>query len=311
MKFNLLSRYRNVSRIKVQTTKYLQVVRRPYDNQWTWGPLQKARRKGQQVMDPSDQRGEVILRNLAHDLLSEYECEEFKQILQQFKQTQSVASLCHQIKPLINTTEKLLLLVELSSRIPRGLQEDFHRICSLQFANYETYLRIYTHGNSLLENPRVIAQDSSGKFQIVSQGSEKKFMVNSNQCKNYADMNSQHGTSITSGIYSEHDEMSLKPVDDTDRNSDVFVWAPGHYGTIEPKRPTQVVRDIKNGAVRRVFLARREDGSLGLGIHGGKEYGTDICVNVIDPAGPAASQVSTDCIQGNFCGSLTFTNLKM
>ncbi|XP_021364131.1 uncharacterized protein LOC110457262 isoform X1 [Mizuhopecten yessoensis] len=267
------------------------VLRKPYDNQWTWGPLQKARRKARQPvtkMDSSDQRGEVILRNLAHDLLSEYECDSFKQILHQFKQTQSVATLCHQVKPLINTTEKLLLLVELSSRIPRSLQEDFHRICSLQFANYETYLRIYSHGNALEDNPRVIAQDSSGKFQIVSRGSEKKFMVNSNSYKNYTDINSQHGTSVTSGIYSDHDEESLKPVDDT--NGDVFLWGPGNYGSVEPKKTTKVVKPAVNGAVRRIFLARREDGSLGLGIQGGKEYGTEISVNVLDPEGPAASQ---------------------
>ncbi|XP_060074148.1 uncharacterized protein LOC132553879 [Ylistrum balloti] len=280
------------SRIHVQTTKYFQVLRRPYDTQWTWGPLQKARRKARQPvvrMDSSDQRGEVILRNLAHDLLSEYECEEFKQILYQFKQTQSVATLCHQVKPLINTTEKLLLLVELSSRIPRSLQEDFHRICSLQFANYETYLRIYSHGNSLAENPRVIAQDSSGKFQIVSRGSEKKFMVNSNNYKNYTDINSQHGTSVTSGIYSEHDEESLKPVDDTN-GDDVFLWGSGNYGNTEPRKTSNVVKTSNNGTVRRIFLARREDGSLGLGIQGGKEYGTEISVNVVDPEGPAASQ---------------------
>ncbi|XP_033745245.1 tyrosine-protein phosphatase non-receptor type 13-like isoform X2 [Pecten maximus] len=267
------------------------VLRRPYDTQWTWGPLQKARRKARQPvsrMDSSDQRGEVILRNLAHDLLSEYECEEFKQILHQFKQTQSVATLCHQVKPLINTTEKLLLLVELSSRIPRNLQEDFHRICSIQFANYETYLRIYSHGNSLADNPRVIAQDSSGKFQIVSNGSEKKFMVNSNNYKNYTDINSQHGTSVTSGIYSEHDDESLKPVDDT--SGDVFLWGSGNYGNVEAKKTNNNVKPSVSGTVRRIFLARREDGSLGLGIQGGKEYGTEISVNVLDPEGPAASQ---------------------
>ncbi|XP_069140794.1 uncharacterized protein [Argopecten irradians] len=244
-------------------------------------------------MDSSDQRGEVILRNLAHDLLSEYECEEFRQILHQFKQTQSVATLCHQVKPLINTTEKLLLLVELSSRIPQSLQEDFHRICSIQFANYETYLRIYSHGNSLADNPRVIAQDSSGKFQIVSHGSEKKFMVNSSNYKNYTDVNSQHGTSVTSGIYSEHDDESLKPTDDT--SGDVFLWGSGNYGNagkygnMDAKKTNNSVKPSTNG-VRRIFLARREDGSLGLGIQGGKEYGTEISVNVLDPEGPAASQ---------------------
>nr|XP_022297737.1 tyrosine-protein phosphatase non-receptor type 13-like isoform X4 [Crassostrea virginica]XP_022297738.1 tyrosine-protein phosphatase non-receptor type 13-like isoform X4 [Crassostrea virginica]XP_022297739.1 tyrosine-protein phosphatase non-receptor type 13-like isoform X4 [Crassostrea virginica]XP_022297740.1 tyrosine-protein phosphatase non-receptor type 13-like isoform X4 [Crassostrea virginica]XP_022297741.1 tyrosine-protein phosphatase non-receptor type 13-like isoform X4 [Crassostrea v len=234
------------------------------------------------------QRGEAILRNLAQELLTDLEYRKFKHAVNSFQQTKSVPTLCHQLRPVINTTEKLLLLVELCSRIPRGLREDFHRICSIQFPNYETYLRIYSNDNAMTEIPKVIAQDSSGKFQIVSNGSEKKILVNYNGYKN-GDLISQHGTSVTSGVYSENDDLtSLKQVGN-DKEDDVFVWTP-QYGRIDSSKSAFVTRDSYDGAIRRVFIARRDDGSLGLGIVGGREYGTDIIVSVVDPEGPAAEQ---------------------
>lgn len=234
------------------------------------------------------QRGEAILRNLAQQLLSNSEYQHFKYAVNNFQQTKSVPTLCHQLRPVINSTERLLLLVELCNRLPKSLQEDFHRICSIQFPNYETYLRIYSNDNAMTEIPKVIAQDSSGKFKIVSHGSEKKILVDYNGYKN-GDLTSQHGTSVTSGIYSEHDDLtSLKHLGN-EKDDDVFVWTP-QYGRIDSSKSAFVSRESYDGAIRRVFIARRDDGSLGLGIVGGREYGSDIIISVVDPDGPAAEQ---------------------
>lgn len=234
------------------------------------------------------QRGEAILRNLAQQLLSNSEYQHFKYAVNNFQQTKSVPTLCHQLRPVINSTERLLLLVELCNRLPKSLQEDFHRICSIQFPNYETYLRIYSNDNAMTEIPKVIAQDSSGKFKIVSHGSEKKILVDYNGYKN-GDLISQHGTSVTSGIYSEQDDLtSLKHLGN-EKDDDVFVWTP-QYGRIDSSKSAFVSRESYDGAIRRVFIARRDDGSLGLGIVGGREYGTDIIISVVDPEGPAAEQ---------------------
>ncbi|XP_048743440.2 uncharacterized protein LOC125656862 isoform X4 [Ostrea edulis] len=234
------------------------------------------------------QRGEAILRNLAQQLLSDIEYRQFKHAVNNFQQAKSIPTLCHQLRPVINSTEKLLLLVELCSRIPKSLQEDFHRLCSIQFPNYETYLRIYGNNNSMAEIPKVIAQDSSGKFKIVSHGSEKKILVNHNGYKN-GDLISQHGTSVTSGIYSENDDLTSLKQMGNDKEDDVFVWTP-QYGRIESSKSAFVSRDAYDTGIRRVFIARRDDGSLGLGIVGGREYGSDIIVSVVDPDGPAAEQ---------------------
>ncbi|KAK3103412.1 hypothetical protein FSP39_019029 [Pinctada imbricata] len=274
----------------------------PQDN-WTWKPLERARRRQdlpsvrsyrrllQNMADT--QRGRVMFGHLAQELLTETELLKFKQALNQFRISRSVTTLCQQLRPLINTTEKMLLLIELSSRIPKSLQEDFHRLCSMQYNNYETYLRLYSNGNNpVTDSSKVIAQDPSGKFQIVSRGSEKKFMMtNSNFYKNNGDVGSLHGTSVTSGIYSENDDLtSLKQLDTVDGDSDVFVWTP-QYGRIDASHSAFVSKDnIKTTGIKRIFIERRDDGSLGLGIIGGKEYGTDITVNVVDPDGPAAEQ---------------------
>lgn len=76
-----------------------------------------------------------------------------------------------------------------------------------------------------------------------------------------------------------------------EKDDDVFVWTP-QYGRIDSSKSAFVSRESYDGAIRRVFIARRDDGSLGLGIVGGREYGTDIIISVVDPEGPAAEQVS-------------------
>lgn len=274
--------------------KYFQVVNHPYDKHWTWRPLEKARRKHRTeiptVMARENYRNEGILRNLALELLTEQEIIHFKQALHHFRVSQSVTSLCQHLKPIINSTEKILLIVELNTRLPKALQEDFHRLCSLQYKNYETYYKLFAKGNSMTEIPtsRLIAQDSSGKFQIVSRGSEKKFVVN-NQFKNAQELNSLPGTSVTSGVYSE-DMTSLKILDDDDQKSEVFVWTP-QYGQINASTSSLLTKNNKNVQIKRIFLERHDDGSLGLGIQGGKEYGSEIYVCNVEAGGPAENQV--------------------
>ncbi|GAB1603175.1 hypothetical protein Ahia01_000598000 [Argonauta hians] len=66
----------------------------------------------------------------------------------------------------------------MSYLVPNHLSDDFHRICSLEFANYNQALEACRPG-ALPSNERshVIAQDSSGKTRIVSEGNLKKLVV--------------------------------------------------------------------------------------------------------------------------------------
>lgn len=222
-------------------------------------------------------RSEAILRNLAHELLTDDECQHFKQAIYHFRVSHSVTSLCQQLKPLINATSKILLLVELSKRMPANLHEDFHRLCSLQFPNYDTFLKLSANGNVPNGMPHRIDQESSGKLRIVSKGSDKKLKMKYNNQKQTYELRSLPGTSVTSGVYSNGSD-SEDDFDDIDEAKD------------NQGRATPVHLEGKNN-VHRVFLNRHEDGSLGLGITGGKEYGTELVINVVEEDGPAASQV--------------------
>ena len=237
-------------------------------------------------------RSEAVLRNLAEEFLTEEECLQFKQALHYFRVSHSVTTLCQQLKSVINTTQKILLLVELSSRIPKHLQEDFHRLCSLQYPNYDTYLKIFTSGNASNEIPRIIAQDSSGKIKIVSRGSEKKMMVKYNNQKNVYELHSLPGTSVTSGVYSDAGDDEEEE-DEELTKLDIVDIALKEAALKEVQRPGTPVYLKGKKNVHRVTLNRHDDGTLGFGINGGKEYGREIIISVVEEGGPAANQVCT------------------
>lgn len=109
-----------------------------------------------------------MLKNLAEQLLTSDECWTFKQALQHFRRTRSVPTLCAQVRPLISTTERLMLLVELSHHLPtEPLRRDFHRLCTLQFPKYHTFLRYFTPHSPAGGGSKVVAQDPKGHLQVV------------------------------------------------------------------------------------------------------------------------------------------------
>ncbi|KAL4226969.1 Deafness [Mactra antiquata] len=257
-----------------------EVVYNDKDRTWSWKPFshipqQKYVQQHRQVKMVETKRSETVLRNLAHELLNDEECIQFKQALHHFRVSHSVTTLCQQLIPVINSTSKLLLLVELSMRMPSNLQEDFHQLCSLQYPNYDSYLKLFTSGNSAPDMPRIIAQDSNGKLKIVSKGTEKKMFMRYNNQKQAYELRSIPGTSVTSGVYSNGsgNESDFDEVD-----------AKENQGRVTP------VHLVGKKNTHKVILNRHDDGSLGLGITGGKEYGTELVINVVEEGGPAATQ---------------------
>ncbi|KAH3816353.1 uncharacterized protein LOC127832267 isoform X2 [Dreissena polymorpha] len=262
-----------------------QVIYFQRDRPWTWKPLQPAYRQRNSSLKSrlskmvDTKRSEAVLRNLSHELLTPEECLQFKQALHHFRVSNSVPSLCQQLKSIINNTPKLLLLVELSYRMPKALQEDFHRLCTLQFPNYETYLTLFVNGNSHIS--KIIPQESgTGKFKIVANGIEKKMMMRYNNQKQGYELRSHPGTSVTSGVYSNGS--------DSDNADSVFDDAEGRTVHTSGRATPVHIQGKEN--VHKVFLNRHGDGSLGLGITGGKEFGSEITINVVEEGGPAATQ---------------------
>lgn len=241
------------------------------------------------TQSPDPRKGDIILRNLMRQLLTDDESIRFKLALHNFKMTKSVTTLCNQLKPIINSTEKIMLLLELSTRLPPSIQEDFRRLCSLYYPHYDAYYQIYHTGNAMPQSTKTIAKDSSGNFKIITSSSDSRLYAH---FKNNSDQSSIHGTSVTSGIYSEHDDTtSYKHTEVKDNDSNAFVWTP-QYGQINANNSTFGTKDNKRNEIKRVFL-QRQNGSLGIGIRGGKEYGTDIFVNHVEVGGAAENQVRT------------------
>ncbi|WAR25184.1 WHRN-like protein [Mya arenaria] len=260
-----------------------EVVYYQSERPWTWKPLHKSyrkhntTRKSRYAKMVEHKRSEAVLKNLASELLTTDECNQLKQALHHFRVSSSVPSFCQQLKPIINNTPKLLLLIELSNRMPPSLQEDFHRLCTLQFQNYETYLKLFQSGNKTDTMSRVISQDAAGRLKIIAGGNEKKMMMRYNNQKQAYELRSLPGTSVTSGVYSNGSESDQNSVFEDDAKN-------LNNGRITPVH----LQGKKN--VHKVILNRHDDGSLGLGISGGREFGSEITISVIEEGGPAATQ---------------------
>ena len=116
---------------------------------------------------------EMVLKNLAEQLLTDDELWVFKQTLQHFRVTRSVPSLCTSLRPLITSTERLMLLVELAQRLPsEPLRRDFQKLCTLHFPKYYTFLRYFTP-QPVTDGSKVIAQDASGQYLVTNKIFEK------------------------------------------------------------------------------------------------------------------------------------------
>ncbi|XP_070192937.1 uncharacterized protein [Littorina saxatilis] len=289
----------------------------------------------------SSSSGELVLKNLAEQLLSEDELWIFKQTLQHFRVTRSVPSLCTSLRPLITSTERLMLLVELAQHLPtEPLRRDFQKLCTLSFPKYHTFLRYFTP-HQVTDGSKVIARDASGQYLVAN----KTFEKNSYPAMTNGTLTSeprQDTTSVQggeSGFYSEQDDVSRHGNGRGSVSSRTVTTPSGSApSTLQrPPRPSsqqpsqsqrtsttnrQSIGIMNSGPLKilsgsfqslalknhrgsfvdplqggpgialhqkRILLARRSDGSLGVGIKGGKEYGTPILVYVIE-AGCQAEQ---------------------
>ncbi|KAL8594705.1 hypothetical protein ACOMHN_051651 [Nucella lapillus] len=302
--------------------------------------------------------GEIILKNLAEQLLSAEELWVLKQSLQHFRVTRSVPSLCTALRPLIVNTERLMLLVELAHLLPtEPLRRDFQKLCTLHFPKYHTFLR-YFSPQPVTDGSKVIAQDSSGQLLVAS--------------KTNGTMTSeprQDSTSLQgaeSGFYSEQDDVSRhgngkgsvsswaapnlftstppestpstlhrpppaplgqqsQPLSQSQRapssakpakqrqslgilGSGPLKILSGSFQSLafgkknrqrqlaQPPEDSDTERGHQEGMSptgmhqKRILLARRSDGSLGVGIKGGKEYGTPIVVYMVEDGCQAEQQ---------------------
>ena len=236
-------------------------------------------------------RDRAILRILAQELLTHRECQIFLDALQQFRLTHSIAILCERLRAVVNTTQKLLLLVELTKRIPVELQEDFRILCNSYFPYYNNYMELLAETEATDDYSTKIPAHFTGIVKIDARGSKRKVIRKyGSQRRPKLFMQSMTKTSdITSGIYSDTDD---------DGEKITTIYNDGNYlddydidGIVTKENET--LRNLKDGTVhvRRIHMNRHDRINFGMGITGGKEYETEIRISVIEEGSLAASKV--------------------
>ncbi|CAH1783841.1 unnamed protein product [Owenia fusiformis] len=195
-----------------------------------------------------EQKNGRIIRHLAHQLLKPEECKILKTALKHFRYTGSVPFLCTSLKPLIRTPEHLLLLVELSFMLPTSLQDDFNKLCSIQYDNYERVFSSFTLNNKN-HNPEIIAQDSSGLMTIVATGHDKKLLIHEPiECTPLEDIRVGEKPVETENKFSDVNIENLPPLltlrEDTESSLDE-----AENGNKDTRKPS--VFDVLKSAVKR------------------------------------------------------------
>ncbi|PVD25193.1 hypothetical protein C0Q70_15691 [Pomacea canaliculata] len=257
--------------------------------------------------------GEAVLKNLAEQLLTSDECWTFKQALQHFRRTRSVPTLCAQVRPLISTTERLMLLVELSHHLPtEPLRRDFHRLCTLQFPKYHTFLRYFTPHSPAGGGSKVVAQDPKGHLQVVRTRYEDGLIVTETDVTGPAgrstrtearsvephEVQRHENGFLTTGHKSNYSSRarSVSPYAVSSAGSASSTLHKSHLSSdakslARPNHHVTNQEDLDGGSQqKRVLLSRRSDGSLGVGIKGGIEYGTPIVIHVVEDGSQAQQQ---------------------
>lgn len=271
---------------------------------------------------------ESVLWQLSQKLLSENENKQFKYFFTEFQRNHSVPMLCTRLKPLINTSERLVLLVEMSYLVPNHLSDDFHRICSLEFANYSQALQACRPGTlPRTERSRVIAQDSSGKTRIVSQGNLKKLIISRSP-----DLQSSHRSSSMQNSNKSYDEFddavenvfldnnvsprshrkfedynNMRNWQEADLRTDSRRSSGRNYNGVRCKRDEITVYEDKGLTISKILSNPGELGkrthlihlvrqsgncSLGMSLKGGMDENTPVTVDWVEEGSLADLQVS-------------------
>ena len=225
---------------------------------------------------------------MAQTLLTASESQLFLETLQQFRLSNSLVTLCENLKPLINTTQKFVLLIEIHKRLPARLQKSFRLLCCQTFPNYDIYLHLLDKRRDSEVFSRIYPDEYPGKTSI-SRGSYRKVRARLGNQERINELVSTVGASdVTSGICTDSEDIDTEL--ETDRNEQT----PDQAGQIS--NSTLLKPEIDNSlnerqTVRCIRFGRLSNRNLGIGITGGREYGSDIFISVVQERSMAAAKV--------------------
>ena len=297
-----------------------QFVVYPHGGSWRWKPANRRpsllfSQKANQARINKLKRDGAILRLLAQELLTAAECQLFLEALQQFRLSNSLVILCEYLKPVINTTQKFVLLVEVNKRLPVRLQEEFRLLCCHLFPHYDIYLQLLAKRRDSEVFSRIFPEEIPEQF-ITAGGSYRKLIARYRNQRRLNELQSLVGTSdVTSGICTDSEDVEDQIDTDVDektpnKNVDISDTERQTVDTLNGLKDQSNV-DISDTELQKVealnsrkykpnvkciHLVRSNQRNLGFGIIGGREYGRDIFISLVEDGSIAASQVSKGAI---------------
>ena len=234
------------------------------------------------------------LRELAKELLTGEEYDQLKRILATFSKTGSVYQLCLELVKIVNSPEKIDLLAEVRTRIPKGLRNKFTFHCKEQFVTN-------THDDHGLGEyyRRDEKENRIGKC-IKPSSSVKRKKGNDVKRPALQEKNVSSRDKMKSVI--DHEEEIINGLKSSE--------TPPLDGDTAPLLVLREPREIEKG--HRVFLLERDSPGLGFGfrIRGGTLKHPQITVAAVEKGSSADTHGlkvgdqlirvnSVDCIEGD------------
>ncbi|XP_077978279.1 uncharacterized protein LOC144433785 [Glandiceps talaboti] len=212
-------------------------------------------------------QGKNKLRELAHLLLTEEECETFKLAMKNFRDDQSVLCFCSLLHSILNSPEKLVILEELYHLIPDHLKSDFQQLCTLNF------------GQDAAAILQQCMEDNSGNMnKSITETTPKK---------------SQPGTSSASPLIKSPSKSEKKvkktpkKEDSKKRDKKERQRSQSYHHQNKDAHNSDIILTPTGISVRKVKLEHKNGISLGFCIRGGVDLRTGIFISQIDPGSQA------------------------
>lgn len=270
------------------------------------------------------------LRTLAHKSLNEEECSFLKATIRRFRETHSVLGLCISLKKILDSPERIHLLPFINAMVPQHLQNDFDKLCRLQFNHYKSQVVKENPENRVRESKRkskpgdqrlTIPVEEFHNFRNrdrVGRATDDSDCLKLSRRKNSSTSGeSKHGVHKRSKTYHADTSVNSDKSTSTEISKKELIQKLLDSSSEMAVSETELLigedKLPKGKHVRKVVLYRRQAQSLGFSIRGGKDLKAGIFISEVDPGGqadrkvenPEQYQYSIQCVQNNIIILLT------
>ncbi|XP_071960417.1 uncharacterized protein [Antedon mediterranea] len=232
------------------------------------------------------------LRSLSHKVLTPAECQQLKTAIQSFRENHSIVSFCSSLKVILNTKEKMQILVVLHSMVPEHLLLDFNSLCSVHFQHYERLLQSEHQkmkpsdkGDKKPARHSSVLEPSKGITEGVRERNDRRRRTRSME----GNLDRIHLEASTSRVPGKKDKQGDERTGKAERkrSKTTHVELLRVTSTSDEIPVQRSSRSGQNLAVRKVKLENRHGENLGFCIRGGKDLNAGIYISSVDSGGQA------------------------